>query len=557
MGIHVAGTQRGLVYALAPLKGERAPIITALLSRAPAAHVEFRPLQELIWQIDGGLSYNEMPPQSRQLIDQLVPEYKGELREDFLTALQNRSNKFGTFLGNIGFKGAANLETGAVNALVQEYQRIHQALIQNANNYDALAQNFVHVIPGTAPNPGPTAWSRVNSRVYARLIGGSVYGEMARLEVRVLPSANYGETTSAKSAIQEVSYPSGNGQYWGSNAGNDFADVPLESVLAYPNQSASQVLTPVTEVGGRASQRVLTLVALSVELNNVQGVLTNLMWLDCLPGSVGDAVAYMIQPAAPPSVSEAVGLAAQFDDVYNAVDSALESGGPAGLLAAGFEQVAFAELQQQGISCSNHNIVQAIMKAASQYRVNSTNSPFTSSTLVPDSLSLNAGVINGKVLTSAGTSVNFQLKFTPCYSASSCRAAIASAPNSWSLTSHKIHSGEIPISPTTMQPPASATQASLTLNVSSASVAEGAQFTVSGIVKNAIGGLQAGATVQVSASVSGSTLPLTTVTTATDGTFSAVLNAPPVAGSIVIAATVQGASPPVQGTATLTVTGNQ
>ncbi len=63
-GIHVAGTQRGLRYALAPLTGSRAPILRALLSRSPAARVEYWPLQQLIWEIEGGLTYNEMPVQS-------------------------------------------------------------------------------------------------------------------------------------------------------------------------------------------------------------------------------------------------------------------------------------------------------------------------------------------------------------------------------------------------------------------------------------------------------------------------------------------------------------
>jgi PKD domain len=97
----------------------------------------------------------------------------------------------------------------------------------------------------------------------------------------------------------------------------------------------------------------------------------------------------------------------------------------------------------------------------------------------------------------------------------------------------------------------------ISIDVSPTGVAEGAQFTVSGTVKNATGGLETGTTVQISASVSGSTLPLTTATTSSNGTFSAVLNAPPVTGSVVITATVQGTSPPVQGKATLNVTGNQ
>jgi PKD domain len=103
----------------------------------------------------------------------------------------------------------------------------------------------------------------------------------------------------------------------------------------------------------------------------------------------------------------------------------------------------------------------------------------------------------------------------------------------------------------------SGTQASVTVSVLPTSVAENGQFTVSGTVSNAMGSVEAGATVQISASVNGSTLPLTNVTTTSNGSFSAVLNAPPVAGTMVITATVQGTSPPAVGTATITVTGSQ
>jgi PKD repeat protein len=94
--------------------------------------------------------------------------------------------------------------------------------------------------------------------------------------------------------------------------------------------------------GGTQAKEVLTLVALNFELQKVQGVFTNLMWIDCFPSSVADTVAYVVQPVASPNVSSAVGLGAQFIDLYDAIVGALEkegSAGAAGLLAAGFEQV--------------------------------------------------------------------------------------------------------------------------------------------------------------------------------------------------------------------------
>ncbi len=189
---------------------------------------------------------------SQQLIDQLAAEDKGELNEDFLTTLQRKSNTVGGILTRLGFGKAGNLETGTVNTLVQEYQRIHQALIQDANNYQALEHDFVNVLPGIAENPGPAAWSRVNSRVYARLTGNATLGETTTLQIRVLPSVASGVSmNSANPDFRYVRYtPSAPQNSVSINAG-DLADVPIESTLLYPNQTTSQVdtINPVSSSG--------------------------------------------------------------------------------------------------------------------------------------------------------------------------------------------------------------------------------------------------------------------------------------------------------------------
>ncbi len=241
-------------------------------------------------------------------------------------------------------------------------------------------------------------------------------------------------------------------------------DVPLGAVITYPDVGVGmQVLGPALLPGGGTQsnpspQEVLTLVKVSMVLQNVQSGLANLMWIDCAPGSVADTVAYVLQPVAPPNLSTGLGLASQFDDVYNAVADALADGGPGGLLAAGFEQVALNELQQQGISCSNHNIVQAIVNAASKYHTNATTSPFTSSTIIPGSLTLNAGVISGSARNSQGATVNFQLKLTQCSPAATCRAGLASGTSVAPSTSHTVQPGGIPINPTSQQPSAAGMQ---------------------------------------------------------------------------------------------------
>lgn len=242
MGVHVAGTQHGHTYYLGPLEGTRAPALVALRSRAPAANVDFWPLQHTIWQIEGGLSYNDMSADSQQLIDRLIPEYKGQLRDNFVKSMQKSC---GGILGR--FAGSLCNEANALN---ERYQQVQQTLQRYANNYEALGQQIVHVIPGEYQNPGPASWSRLSPRVYARVAGGHIWQEMSTLEIRVLPRSGVANatTSSPPASFHNVSYSlTGNPE---AGIGNDTAEVPIGAVIAYPDSGAGvQVLGP-NPVGG-------------------------------------------------------------------------------------------------------------------------------------------------------------------------------------------------------------------------------------------------------------------------------------------------------------------
>lgn len=151
-------------------------------------------------------------------------------------------------------------------------------------------------------------------------------------------------------------------------------------------------------------------------------------------------------------------------------------------------------------------------------------------------------------------------QFNVCMMNSNSSLSVTNAPYGWTNPVFLIYPLEAPkcasASSHAPQPTVSTGSASIRLATSPATVVEGGQFRVSGELTNANGATVAGISVQLSALVSGSTLPLTTVTTDQNGSFTTILNAPPVTGSVVITATVQDTLPPVQGTATLTVTGS-
>jgi len=250
MGVHVAGTQHGHTYYLGPLEGTRAPALVALRSRAPAAHVEFWPLQHTIWQIEAGLSYNDMSVESQELIDRLIPEFKNLLRDDFVKSLQ----KFCS-----GIRGRVPGLCDLVRAMTTRYQQAQQTLQRYGNNYEALGQQIVHVVPGEYANPGPASWSQLNPRVYARVAGGHIWQETSTIEIRVMPSSGAAPPVAANpltgAILRNASYSPGGGAPPASSADNDMADVPLGAVIAYPDSGAGvQVLGPALEPGGGAQR---------------------------------------------------------------------------------------------------------------------------------------------------------------------------------------------------------------------------------------------------------------------------------------------------------------
>ena len=230
MGVHVAVTQHGLSYKIAPLEGKSAKILTALMARAAAADIEFHPLQVLIWNIHAGLTYDKMSGESRQLVDRLIPEYRGELNEDLFA-----SGGVSKLLKKCPFCPKIPTEPKEVDEFTQRYRHIQDYLQRYANNFDKLQERFVNVLPGDAP-ASPTTWSRVNPRVYMRLTGGRIFGEMANLEIRVLPS-NTAQARTLPSEPRLINASFGEASPVGTG---DPAAVPF-GAISYPN-GGSQAL---------------------------------------------------------------------------------------------------------------------------------------------------------------------------------------------------------------------------------------------------------------------------------------------------------------------------
>ena len=93
----------------------------------------------------------------------------------------------------------------------------------------------------------------------------------------------------------------------------------------------------------------------------------------------------------------------------------------------------------------------------------------------------------------------------------------------------------------------------VTVLASPGRVAPSGTCTISGVARGANGQLLADATVQLTISLDGTSIPTISVTTDSNGSYSTTFNAPPVAGRVSIMATLVGTSPPATAKTALTV----
>jgi hypothetical protein len=490
-------------------------------------------LQQLIWQIAGGLSYSQLPPQSQRLVDQLIPEFKSRINEDFVETLSKNAHRGDALCKYLPGVCKASTE---VDALIQRYQQTRQVLLQDANNYEAMARQFVNIIPGMAENAGPASWSQLNKRVYARLTGGKYYGEVGTLEIRVLPAEGSRLSLhSDASPLQAVSFRASVSSDPTPAAENETAEVPLQGILGYPNDmtkqglswalestsgnsgpvitavspilpQANQTITitgtgfgsmkpydgdsPYIEIGdltrnwyaghsgnwvtlnvqswtdtqivvggftgqygmagttwtlqagdhaqlrvwspesgagpGTFERTVLTQssevasqarLVLQLELLNMQleQTETDLMWIDCAPSSVNQAVAEFVQAVADPTT----GQMAQTGEFVFEVAAALKDSDP--IIMADTVLVP-ALMQEAGFDCDKYNAARAIVQAAQDYAAShvftpSKPGPLTSHSIIPGSIHYAPALITFKMspaFGAQGTPADVRLRFLPC-----------------------------------------------------------------------------------------------------------------------------------------------
>ena len=100
------GTAPGLNYLLAQLNGKRAHVITMLVARVGYNALPYKPVQVLSWAIQNGQTYGELTPASRALVDQVIPDQRAALGDDFVEQVSAYWNDYVR-----GHRGLPDFET--------------------------------------------------------------------------------------------------------------------------------------------------------------------------------------------------------------------------------------------------------------------------------------------------------------------------------------------------------------------------------------------------------------------------------------------------------------
>lgn len=201
---HSATSPSGHYYYLTRLKGSRAKVITALNTRAIGSDIPQNKVQVLSWNIQAGLPYQGMSADNRAIIDHLIPEYRSQLKGDFLDELESTINKYS--IPGISSFDVLMSKLGKLGTAIKTYKSFRSSLKQ-FSDVNQLTRQLIR--PGGKSNGGPlegTSWSKIGDGVYGRLLVKTNALGTGILQLRVLPKS-IGSKQVSKTDSDTISVP--------------------------------------------------------------------------------------------------------------------------------------------------------------------------------------------------------------------------------------------------------------------------------------------------------------------------------------------------------------
>ena len=230
---HSASSPAGHRYLLARLKGRRAKVITMLNARSSGTELSYQQIQTLSWSLQSGASYDDLTVGQRSIVDRLLPDYKKQIAKSHLDEIISLVNKIAPLLGLGSFEQVLHSgKLGNTGKMIEEFMQFRSTMIAQGDNFDSLARMFI--TPGHSDAPGGsehTPFSRINPRVYGRVITSGGAGSTGELQIRVLALPGHTQS-NASSALKYCPNPTATP-----------ATVDITNIVGEPQNSNIQPLT--------------------------------------------------------------------------------------------------------------------------------------------------------------------------------------------------------------------------------------------------------------------------------------------------------------------------
>lgn len=214
----------GHIYSLSKISGKRAHIIRGLNLKA-APKFLFQDIQIVSWSLQAGLSYEEMTKESQRIIDEIIPEFRSQLKESLLKTLEKKWNNISDKSRGLlpSFNDGINEtldELGEIGQKIRELREFKSRLDEVGHDYSRLSE-LIEVTP-QKKKKSDTRWSKISKNDYVRFVTDGHFQEIGFVQIRILTEEQVRKISST--SIQKT-------------------PVDLASLIANPNSNTIQPLS--------------------------------------------------------------------------------------------------------------------------------------------------------------------------------------------------------------------------------------------------------------------------------------------------------------------------
>ncbi|MDD4973846.1 MAG: hypothetical protein PHY93_05815, partial [Bacteriovorax sp.] len=188
---HIGASPSGHIYSLSKLEGTRAAMIRELNLRAPPKFNK-QDIQIVSWSLQAGLSYDEMTKISQNIIDEVIPQFKSQLKESFLSILEKKWDRASSASHGLlpTFANSSDTllsELGIVGQRINEIRKFKDRLHDVGNDYSRLSELISITSNFNKKEISETSWSQISSNVYARFVTDGHFQDIGFVQIRILP----------------------------------------------------------------------------------------------------------------------------------------------------------------------------------------------------------------------------------------------------------------------------------------------------------------------------------------------------------------------------------